>query len=294
MTENHKFSATVIIPTFNRLHELRLTLNSLTKQISGHTFEVIVADDGSSENTKAVVDNFIGKLNIRYCFQEDKGFRAATARNMGIKLADGGICIFVDNGILLHPYAVENHIAIHLKEKLPCAVIGYIYGFDTEKGREDEMKSIIDQNTVVDAINILAEKDFHDIREVMYQELGEDINNWPAPFVVCWSGNLSIKKDILLDIGMYDEYFTTWGCEDDDLGLSLFRKNIKFLLSRDIVSIHYPHKKSHQWDTNYKAEQAILKVKKQYMYYKHPIREMGLWMYIYDPVDLNKALKLFM
>jgi len=286
--------ASVIIPTYNRLKELNFTLNSLTEQITEHIFEVIVADDGSTEDAKGLVENFIGKLNIRYCFQEDKGFRAAAARNMGIKLAEGDICIFVDNGIALHPAAVNTHIETHLTESSPCVVIGYIYGFNTEKGREDEIKSIIDNKTLEEAISILHNRQIGDVREYMYRELGEEINNWPAPFVVCWSGNLSVSRNVLLSIGMYDEYFTSWGNEDDDLGLSLFRNKIQFVLARSASSIHYPHPKMHEWDTNWRAEQARLKVKKQYMYDKHPIPEMGLWTYVNDPVDLNKALKLFL
>ena len=72
------YKATVVIPTYNRLQELKLTLDSLVLQKCSYPFEVIVADDGSYENTKAVIDEYIGKLNIRYVFQEEKGFRAVS------------------------------------------------------------------------------------------------------------------------------------------------------------------------------------------------------------------------
>lgn len=290
----YKYKASVIIPTYNRLHELRFTLDSLAEQTTEHSFEVIIADDGSSEDTKGVASAYIGRLNIRYCFQEDKGFRAAAARNMGIKLADGEICVFVDNGIALHPDALNAHIEAHKAEGAPRAVIGYVYGFDTEKGREDEVMAVIEGNDIASAISILHDRQIYDVREAMYQELGEDVNNWLAPFVVCWSGNLSVPREVLLSVGMYDEYFTTWGGEDDDLGLSLFRYGVCFVLSRGASSLHYPHQKEHTWNTNWREEHAKLKAKKQYMYEKHPIPEMGLWTYVYNSVDLNNALKLFL
>lgn len=286
-----KYPASVIIPTYNRLTELKMTLDSLLKQNSKHPFEVIVADDGSAVNTKGIVDMYIGELNIRYCFQEDKGFRAAAARNMGIKLSDGEICIFVDNGIILHSKAIEYHIEAHLHEKEPCVVLGYVYGFEIKEEEIEELKDVILKNNPDDAIGILEAKKLFDIREIYYQELGDDLSRWPAPFAICWTCNLSVPKDILIKVGMFDEYFTTWGNEDDDLGLSLLENNVKFVLERSASSIHYPHDKVHAWNTeNYRIEVERVRIKKEYMLKKHPIRPMELWTKVWRVVDLNKAL----
>jgi len=268
-----------------------MTMDSLVGQCCSYPFEVIVSDDGSSENAKSIVDNYIGRLNIRYCFQEDKGFRAAAARNMGIKLADGDICVFVDNGIILHSKAIESHIMRHKKEECPCVVLGYVYGFEIKKEEIDELTTIITSNEPDDAIAILDERKFYDIREGYYKELGEDLHMWPAPFVICWTCNLSVPRDVLTDVGMFDEYFNTWGNEDDDLGLSLLENNVKFVLERKARSIHFPHKKVHQWDTeNYRVEVARLKEKKEYMLKKHPIRAMELWTTVWRVPELNKTL----
>lgn len=287
-----KYEASVIIPTYNRLQELEMTLDSLVNQRCRYPFEIIVTDDGSVENTITVVKKYFGKLNIRYCFQEDKGFRAAAARNMGIKLADGDICVFVDNGIILHSRAIEYHIEAHLHEKEPSVVLGYVYGFDIDPENQGELMGILHQYTPDEAISILTEREFYDIRENVYLELGDDLHKWPAPFIICWTCNLSVPKETLINIGMFDEYFNSWGGEDTDLGLSLQKNNIKYVLARKASSIHYPHEKNRlgQWGTNREEVISVLNAKKQYLLKKHPILPMERWMTVYSPVDLNKSL----
>jgi len=315
--------ATIIVPTYNRLNELRMTLDSLVNQDCKYSFEVIVVDDGSEENTKSVINQYIGKLDIKYSFQEDKGFRAAAARNMGIKLANGEICVFIDNGIILHSKAIQEHIDIHKNSNNPCVVLGYVYGFDVEKKDELLLHDIIVNNSTDKAIVILEEKKFYDVREAYYNELGDDLSTWPAPFIICWSGNLSVSRENLIAVGLFDENYTTWGGEDIDLGISLFKNNVKYVLSRKASSIHYPHIKAHNWDNDrkietnefkdevriksinsatsvdvnslltifgVKRERENLKKKKEYMAKKHSIKEIEYWMEHWDPVELNKAL----
>lgn len=287
-----KYQASVVIPTYNRIDELRLTLSSLQKQVCRYKFEVIVADDGSSDDTKSVVEEFIDTLDIRYCFQSDKGFRAAAARNMGIQLALGDICVFIDNGIILHSKAIESHIKSHHNSEVPCVVIGYVYGFQSAIEEPEEVKRIVDINTPDKAIEIMDKKGFFDAREEYYRELGEDLHMWPAPFVICWTCNISIPKKTVIEIGMFDEWFTSWGGEDNDLGLALQKNNIKFVLSRDAKSIHYPHEKESlgDWKNNREAAVAQIVRIKEYLLLKHPIPAMKKWMTVYRPIELNKSL----
>ena len=288
------YDASVIIPTYNRLNELELTLNSLLAQKCKYKFEVIVADDGSKENTKSIVDKYVGQLNIRYCYQEDLGFRAGAARNMGIRLSNGDICIFIDNGIILHSRALESHIDVHKMKTAPCVVIGYVYAFLVDEERIAELLEIITNNTPDDAINIMHDNGFHDTRETYYQELGYDLSKWPAPFTICWSCNISVKKEMLIEVGMFDEFFVGWGHEDQELGISLYRSNVEFILSQEASSIHFPHEKqdlSINSIKNYKFHeiQNILK-RGEYIRTKHPIREVEVYVENWDPFNVNKIL----
>ena len=94
---------TVIVPTYNRRRLLELTLDSLAGQdLPRDRFEVLVVDDGSSDDTADVVREFEDRLDLRYFYQPDEGYRVARARNVGIRHARGEICVFVDSGVLLH------------------------------------------------------------------------------------------------------------------------------------------------------------------------------------------------
>ena len=291
-----KYSASVIIPTFNRLDELELTLDSLVHQNCMYTFEVIIADDGSAENTKGLVDEYLEKLNIRYCFQKDKGFRAGTARNMGIKLADSDICIFIDNGIILHSKAIENHIFAHINETDFCLVIGYVYGFMVESDKEKELATVIEQNMPDEAVQLLCTQQLYDYRECYYQTLGEDLTKWPAPFVVCWSCNISTKRSTLLKFGMFDDFFVGWGDEDIDLGITLYKNGVKFILDRSIKSIHIPHEKTGTIKPeNVKTKKHLHELHNQlkrdaYIRAKHTCHAVDTWLYAKDPLATNQIL----
>lgn len=73
------------------------TLLSLVKQ-TRIPEEVIVVDNGSSDNTKEIAANFSGKLNIKYILEREKGVPAA--RNTGIKSSSGDIIAFIDDDCL--------------------------------------------------------------------------------------------------------------------------------------------------------------------------------------------------
>jgi teichuronic acid biosynthesis glycosyltransferase TuaG len=88
-----KFS--VIIPTHNRSKALCRCLDSLMKQTYTN-FEVIVCDDGSTDNTREIVELYKDKLFISYDYSENWG-GPAKPRNKGIDLANGEWLCFLDS-----------------------------------------------------------------------------------------------------------------------------------------------------------------------------------------------------
>ena len=97
---NMHFGVALIITTFNRPDALDWVLGSVSLQDSLPD-EVIVADDGSTENTCCVIEKWRGKLNILHCWQADDGFRAARARNLAIQKATCDYILMVDGDCLL-------------------------------------------------------------------------------------------------------------------------------------------------------------------------------------------------
>lgn len=90
----------VIIPVYNRAQTLKKSLDSLTKQ-KYTDFEVILVNDGSSENILEIFTQFQNKLNIKY-FQKENG-GAPSARNFGFKKSSGNYIIFFDADIIARP-----------------------------------------------------------------------------------------------------------------------------------------------------------------------------------------------
>lgn len=84
----------VIIPVYNAEKYIGELLESLQNQ-SYSKFEVICVDDGSSDESHQIIENFIKKDNrIKYVYQENKGVSAA--RNYGIRISKGDYLCFLD------------------------------------------------------------------------------------------------------------------------------------------------------------------------------------------------------
>jgi len=82
----------VIIPTYNRYQTLRKTIESLLNQdLEKDKYEIIVVDDGSTDETKWEIQSY----PIKYIRQEHQG--PAIARNTGVKIATGKLLAFIDS-----------------------------------------------------------------------------------------------------------------------------------------------------------------------------------------------------
>lgn len=97
----------VIIPTRNRSSLLNLTLTSITKQsLPKDSFEVIVVDNGSTDDTKAIVDSFKNKLpHLIYHYDDRPGLHVG--RHDGYKLSNSDILVYADDDIEAFPTWLE-------------------------------------------------------------------------------------------------------------------------------------------------------------------------------------------
>jgi glycosyltransferase involved in cell wall biosynthesis len=98
----------VIIPAYNAAEHISGALESIFDQ-TFRDFEVIVVDDGSTDNTKEVVRAFQGKENVRYFYQRNGG--QSSARNLGVREARGEYLAFLDADDLWMPEFLERMVA---------------------------------------------------------------------------------------------------------------------------------------------------------------------------------------
>lgn len=277
----------VVIPTYNRRELLCRTLRALQAQtLPKEQFEVVVVDDGGSDNSEEAVKEFATALNVKFFWQEDRGFRAGKARNIGTAIAEGKYIVYFDSGVLPATTTLKEHLSIHEQSKHPTVVIGYVYGFEVDNDLVDKLSSHVDDKDVDGTI--LRLKHFHalDIRQQQYDKLGEDIGLWPAPFDILWTCHVSAEREELLRAGLFDERFNTWGGEDVDLGVRLFLNKNLFMLSKSAASFHWPTKK----DTNELKKKSAVAAQKIHRKYR-------LWETSYyatestdDKFSLNKAI----
>ena len=123
-----KKNVSVIIPTFNRAAFLPKTIQSVLDQ-TAQDFEIILVDDGSTDNTAEVLDEF--KDRLTYIKQTNQG--PASARNTGIKKSQGKFLAFVDSD----DWWDKNKLAIQLAEmeKNPEYLISHTQEIWYQKGK---------------------------------------------------------------------------------------------------------------------------------------------------------------
>src|SRR6187402_5348 len=105
MNRSNELFFSIIVPTYNRSGFIKDTIYSLVGQ-TFKNFEVIVVDDGSTDNTAEIIKELqLTDERIKY-FYKTNGERGA-ARNYGIKKAQGGYITFLDSDDIAYPFALQ-------------------------------------------------------------------------------------------------------------------------------------------------------------------------------------------
>ncbi|WP_281543483.1 glycosyltransferase [Grimontia sp. SpTr1] len=279
----------VVIPTYNRRDLLSHTLTALSEQtLPKETFEVIVVDDGGMDDSEYIALSFSDRLNIKYFWQEDKGFRAGKARNVGTAIAEGKYIVYLDTGVLPGTGTLEEHLFRHKVSTHPIAIVGYVYGFDLDDEGIKKMESVITPTNVDQILAELDSQGAYDIRQSQYDDLGHNICDWPAPFDLFWTCHVSAEREQLIKAGLFDEGFNSWGGEDVDLGVRLFINNNMFIVDKAMSSFHWPHPKEVK-DTGESSRSAAERIHNKY----------NIWQTSYYGLDheindlpLNKLIKV--
>ncbi len=207
----------VIIPTYNRREMVLQTICSLAEQTyPAARFEVIIADDGSTDGTGEAIAAMNTPFRLRYLWQPNKG--RCAARNLGIRGAEGDILLFLDGDMVADPRLVEEHVGSHLAHQ-DVLVRGDICLLPRLKEATP-----------------FARLAFHDLEEKSKQAIG---GNCFLPFTQAFTGNLSIKACHLATLGPMDENFDRgYAWDDIDWGYRASRLGLRLLFNPRAVSYH--------------------------------------------------------
>jgi glycosyltransferase involved in cell wall biosynthesis len=222
----------VIVTTYNRPEALSKVISALLDQTDAN-FEVIIADDGSSESTRDLIKfspQFHptgGPKRLVHAWQPDDGFRASAARNMGVFASHGDYLIFLDGDCVPRPSFVERHRLI--------AESGFMVSGS---------RVLLSQKLTQTLLSAKQEIPMH-ARGMAYwfmQRLAGNVNKI-LPLIhfpnnrlrryrsVRWnrikSCNLAIWKRDFVMVNGFDESFVGWGHEDADLVLRLAQLGVR-------------------------------------------------------------------
>lgn len=216
--------ATVIIPTFNRAERLAQLLQTLTTQAS--LARVVVCDDGSSDSTHQIAMAFEKRLPLVYRHQENIGFRAGTARNMGLEEAIGDVAIFVDDDVVVAPDFVEQHLRTHDAAREPVLAIGFRY-------RTFNAPTIPLQSTEM-------QRGTPDDRSQTLGTDGQKIALQERPWIHVYSCNLSMR--ITAERFRFHPGFRGWGMEDTEFGYRACRLGYRIVATTGAPVLHIEDK----------------------------------------------------
>lgn len=114
--ENRYQKYSIIVPSYNRAEEIRELLESFTRlEFPASRLELIIADDGSTDQTAELVKEFQARLPFPLHFYHQQNQGPGAARNMGMQRASGDFFIFIDSDCTVHPHWLQ-HIDRALNE----------------------------------------------------------------------------------------------------------------------------------------------------------------------------------
>ena len=196
----------VVIPTHNRAALLEASLSSLADQSVGRdAFEVVVVDDGSTDATPLVCDDFSGRLAMRYLAMDRAGIGAA--KNAGVQAATGSILLFFDDDDVADPDLLLNHTRAHEQyADEEVAVLGYT-GWAHSLAITEVMRFVTDVGRYLFSYDGLDE--------------GQELD-----FTYFWGGRTSCKRSFVTKRGFFRPEFT-FGSEDIELAYRLSKIGLR-------------------------------------------------------------------
>jgi GT2 family glycosyltransferase len=203
----------VVIPTYNRRESVALILRALaTQTLPADQYEVIVLIDGSRDGTQELVSGFRAPYRLRCLWQTNSG--RATACNSGAREAIGEILLFLDDDMEPDPDCLRAHLAAH-EGSASRAVMG--------------------------AIPLSLKRPCAPLLDFLQAKVGPFLERLAEPGYKMtvrdfFSSNLSIRRDLFLQIGGFDESFRIYGNEDVELAFRLFRAGISVLFHPEIIA----------------------------------------------------------
>ena len=192
---------TVVIPSFNRYTFLKRAVSSVLEQTYSPS-EIIIVDDGSSDETAQIQKDF---PEIKYIYQENKG--VSSARNLGIQNSQYDWIAFLDSDDLFHLDKLQEQYQFH-------------------KSNPHILMSYTDEVWIRDNREVKIPKKF--------QKIGKDPFKENLAYCNIAPSSTLIHKQIFQKVGLFDESLEV--CEDYDLWLRIALKFDIALIDKKLIT----------------------------------------------------------
>ena len=204
-------SVSVIIATHNRVDWLPRVLSRI-QELDYPDYEIIVVDDGSEDDTDALLKEWASQ-GIR-SFRHNQSRGASAARNSGVAIAKGEIVAFIDDDAIPEPDWLQRLVSAYVHERVG-AVGGAVYHLGTGDPQATGVKANC----------------FGKDSALTPRGLG------PREFIVLMEGNMSARRKVLEQIGGFDPAIKIYG-EGIDLCIRIVRAGYDVLYIPEAVVWH--------------------------------------------------------
>jgi len=204
----------LVIPTYNRLDMLLRVLDALREQVDAPPFEIIVINDGSTDETERTVG---GRTDIVLRTQKNSG--PGQARNQGVSLAKGKLIIFIGDDTVPEPRFLAEHARVHREsgDDPLMACVGYT-GWPARQ-RVTAFMDYINDYGLQFGYKLIKDGDV-------------------VPFNFFYTSNISIDRQVLLE-HPFDTTFPSAAWEDIELAYRLDAKGLKIRYNAKAVTRHH-------------------------------------------------------
>ena len=222
----------VIVTTYNRPDALKLVLAGYAAQ-SERDFELIVADDGSTPDTRDAIHAFSIAANraVTHVWQEDDGFRAAAIRNRAVAATDADYLLFTDGDCVPTVGFLDAHRSL--------AERGWFVA-----GNRVLLNEAFSHDVTARQLPIFAwsAAQWREIKQAGGVNRLSPLRRIPLPGVLRKLGgrrwqkvrtcNFSLFRTDFAAVNGFDESYTGWGLEDSDLAIRLIRAGVRHKSAR--------------------------------------------------------------
>lgn len=247
----------VVVTTYNRPTALAWVLASLSTQ-AVMPAQIMIADDGSGPETRELIQAWIqyfqeSKLTsvISHVWQEDLGFRAATARNLAVRqaqsLGDPRVIIFMDGDCVAPPFFVQNHLSLLTGGTIVAGGRGLL-SQAYSRALETQAQGLVPSEIVSNLKQFMSPfrlwltkacDRYFPMQPWSYPVFNHLRDRHPTDERLVRTCNLSVWSQDFDRVCGFDESFVGWGLEDTEFAVRLISKGVRVRSGRFATNVFH-------------------------------------------------------